>query len=314
MKILITGNCGFIGQNFVRMFRDEHQFVGVDKMGYASDSRAAKLCPTWKLDLASDDLNPVFRNEKFDGIVNMAAESHVDNSIISPEIFIQSNIVGTARLLEMTRKYNVPRFLQVSTDEVMGDLQINDPPFSNPHLLRPSSPYSSSKASADLITQSYNRTFNLNTVITRSCNNFGPYQYKEKFIPVVIKNALNNSNIPVYGTGQNIREWIYVEDNCHGIMKVFLNGKSGQIYNIGSGMEVQNLKIVKQILSILNKPLSLIKMVEDRLGHDFRYALDYSLIRNELNWDAKIHLDEGLKRTIKWFTENPNYWEINENK
>lgn len=307
MKILLTGNCGFISQNLVRLYRNEHQFVGVDKMGYAADPKAAKLCPTWQIDTAHDDLEPIFKHERFDAIINAAAESHVDNSILSPELFMHSNFLGTFRMLEMARKYKVPKFLQVSTDEVYGDLQLDDPPFSNDFLIRPSSPYSASKASADLLVLSYSRTYGINTVITRSCNNYGPFQYKEKFIPVVITRALNNQDIPVYGNGSNCREWIFVDDNCCGLMAALEKGSG--IFNIGSGIEKSNINLVKQILSIMGKPESLIKFVEDRKGHDLRYAMDSTKSLRYLDWQANVHLDNGLKKTVNWYINNPNYWE-----
>lgn len=308
MKILVTGNCGFIGQNFVRIYRDQFELVGLDKLGYASDIKAMALCPTWKLDIAKDDLNPVFSNTHFDGIINFAAASHVDNSIKSPEEFMYSNYMGTFNLLEMARKYNVKRFYQFSSDEVFGDLSTDDEAFLPDAPLKPSSPYSASKAAADLLVLSYKRTYRINVVISRACNNYGPYQYPEKFIPVVITKALNNQSIPVYGAGQNIREWIYVKDCCKGAMTIFLTGEN-KPYNLGSNMERTNLDLVKQILTLLNKPFSLIQMVEDRKGHDFRYALNSEQTYKELQWAPLIHLDAGLKKTIEWYKENQNYWE-----
>lgn len=307
MKILLTGNCGFIGQNFVRLFNKEHTIIGLDKMGYASDKSAAKLCPTWILDLSKDNLEQVFEHTKFDAIVHMAAESHVDNSIKSPESFIFSNYIGTFNLLEMAKKYKL-RFLFVDTDEVYGDLSLIDTPFSDYNNLKPSSPYSASKAAASLLVMSYHRTYGIDTIITRSCNNYGPFQYKEKFLPVVMLNALNNTQIPIYGRGDNVREWIFVEDNCYGIMNVLQNGESGEIYNIGSRMEKSNLEMVKQVLALMSKSENLIKFVEDRKGHDLRYAMDSSKMLNELKWEAKTHLINGLQKTIKWYVENPRYW------
>lgn len=303
MKILLTGNCGFIGQNLVKLYSNKHEFIGLDKLGYASDIGAAKLCPTWILSTAFDDLDPVFKHTKFDAIINMAAESHVDNSIASPEPFMYNNFIGTFRLLEMARKYNIKNFLQIGTDESYGDLQPNDPPFSNNHLLKPSSPYSASKTSADLLVLSYNRTYGMNTIITRSCNNYGPFQYEEKLIPVIIINALKNKEIPIYGNGLNQREWIYVDDNCHGIMSALINGKSGGIYNIGSGIEKTNIDLVKQILAIMDKPEALIKFVSDRPGHDLRYAMDSGESKTDLKWDISTKLEDGLKMTVNWFTK-----------
>jgi len=307
MRILVTGHCGFIGQNFVRMFSDEHSFVGIDKLGYASDQNATQLCFTHTLDL-SDNLflsqceEIIKENDDFDAIVNFAAESHVDNSIKSPGVFIQSNIVGTFNLLEIARKFNIPKFIQISTDEVYGDLSLEDAPFSDPDVLRPSSPYSASKTSADLLVQSYFRTFGLNGCIVRSCNNYGPHQFEEKLIPVVITRALEDKKIPIYGTGKNVREWIYVQDNCQAIMSVLQFGENHRIYNLGSGVEKTNLELVGLILDKMNKPRSLIEFVEDRKGHDYRYALDSSLIRAELNWGPRVGFDEGLERTIDYYS------------
>ena len=304
MRLLVTGHCGFIGQNFVRMYHKQHQIVGIDKMGYASDKEAANFCTKHlELDIARSGFEAIFDdiNEQygpFDAIVNFAAESHVDNSIKSPDVFIQSNIIGTFNLLEAARKHNVKKFIQIGTDEVYGDLMPDDPPFPDLHIMKPSSPYSASKASADLLALSYHRTYGLDVVVTRSCNNYGPYQHGEKFIPVIITKALNDETIPVYGTGLNMREWIYVEDNCEGVMKAVLNGTSGSIYNLGSGEEKTNLDLVREILSNMGKPLSLIEMVEDRKGHDFRYFLDSDISYDELDWKPDTEFSKGIRETI----------------
>lgn len=304
MRLLVTGHCGFIGQNFVRMYHKQHQIVGIDKMGYASDKEAANFCTKhFELDIARSGFEAIFDdiNEQygpFDAIVNFAAESHVDNSIKSPDVFIQSNIIGTFNLLEAARKHKVKKFIQIGTDEVYGDLMPDDPPFSDLHIMKPSSPYSASKASADLLALSYHRTYGLDVVVTRSCNNYGPYQHGEKFIPVIITKALNDETIPVYGTGLNMREWIYVEDNCEGVMKAVLNGASGSIYNLGSGEEKTNLDLVREILSNMGKPLSLIEMVEDRKGHDFRYFLDSDISYDELDWKPDTEFSKGIRETI----------------
>jgi dTDP-glucose 4,6-dehydratase len=304
MRLLVTGHCGFIGQNFVRMYHKQHQIVGIDKMGYASDKEAANFCTKHlELDIARSGFEAIFDdiNEQygpFDAIVNFAAESHVDNSIKSPDVFIQSNIIGTFNLLEAARKHNVKKFIQIGTDEVYGDLMPDDPPFPDLHIMKPSSPYSASKASADLLALSYHRTYGLDVVVTRSCNNYGPYQHGEKFIPVIITKALNDETIPVYGTGLNMREWIYVEDNCEGVMKAVLNGASGSIYNLGSGEEKTNLDLVREILSNMGKPLSLIEMVEDRKGHDFRYFLDSDISYDELDWKPDTEFSKGIRETI----------------
>jgi dTDP-glucose 4,6-dehydratase len=283
----------------------------MDAMLYASDQRAAALCPTMRGDISkTKDLDDLFRYYgPFDAIVNFGAESHVDNSIKSPRPFMISNFMGVFELLEKAREHGVGRFLQVDTDEVYGDLMPGDPPFSNLYNLKPSSPYSASKAAASLLALSYARTYGLDVVITRSCNNYGKFQFHEKFLPVVILNALNDRPIPVYGAGLNQREWIYTEDNCCGIMAALERGKPMGIYNLGSGTEARNIDMVGKVLDIMGKPQSLIKFVEDRKGHDFRYFLDSSLAENELGWHATTSLDEGLRRTIDWFTQNPNYWE-----
>lgn len=311
MKILVTGNCGFIPQTFVRLYRDYHDIVGIDAGRYASDPRACALCPTVSGDIANPEcLEELFdRYGTFDAIIHMAAESHVDNSIKSPRQFMTSNFLGTFELLEQARIHGVARFLFVSTDEVYGDLKPGDAPFSDPYRLKPSSPYSASKTAADVLVQAYGKTYGMDVVITRSSNCYGPYQYKEKFLPVVILNALNDRPIPVYGTGLNQREWIFVEDNCRGIMAALERGKPMGIYNLGSGTEARNIDMVEMILDMMGKPHSLITFVEDRKGHDFRYFMDSSVAASELGWCAVTPLDDGLRRTVKWFTENPGYWE-----
>ena len=311
MRILVTGNCGFIGQTFVRMFRSNHDLVGIDAKRYAHDRWAAELCPTMVGDIADprclEELSKYYG--PFDAIVNFAAESHVDNSIKSPEPFIRSNFMGVFCLLEFAKTHGVKRFLQVSTDETYGELSLGDQPFSNPHVLKPSSPYSASKTAADVLVQAYGKTYGMDVVITRSSNCYGPYQYKEKFLPVVILNALRDQQIPVYGTGANQREWLFCKDNCCGIMAALERGRPMGIYNLGSGVEARNIDMVDKVLDIMDKPRSLISFVEDRKGHDFRYFLDSSLTESELGWRAEMPLDEGLRKTVEWFTKNPNYWE-----
>lgn len=307
MKILVTGNCGFIGQNFVRLYKDEHEIVGIDNLSYAHDSKAKLLCKTYEENIINiNNINDLPTD--FDIVFHFGAESHVDNSIKSPSPFIYSNINGTFQILEFVKKYKID-LIMISTDEVYGDLEKDDPPFSNYYQMKPSSPYSASKASADMLVQSYHRTYGINTKIIRSCNNYGPYQYKEKFIPVIILNALNNSKIPLYGSGENIREWIFVEDNCRAIMEIAQNGKNGEIYNVGSGCEITNKEMIYKILKIMKKPNSLIEHVEDRKGHDKRYALN-SDKTYKLGWTPKENLETGLRKTIQWYEKNQNYWEI----
>lgn len=298
MKILITGNCGFIGQNFILKYMNNHNLVGVDKLSYASNFEATKLCKTHIMDISETE-NII---KEVDVVVNFAAESHVDNSIKSAEPFIMSNYVSLFKLLELVKKYN-KRLVQISTDEVYGDLTVDEPSFENKYLLKPSSPYSATKAAADLLILSYVRTYGVDAVITRSSNNYGPYQYEEKLIPVIIKKALNDENIPIYGTGQNIREWIYVEDNCEGVMAALKYGKSGEIYHLGSGIELTNINLTKKILSLLNKPESLITFVKDRNGHDYRYALNCKETYSKLNWKPKTDMETGLSKTVKWYKE-----------
>jgi dTDP-glucose 4,6-dehydratase len=310
MRILVTGNCGFIGQNFCRMFADKHEIIGVDKMGYASDPDALKVVPTFFADISdARQMDKMFNLVRPEAVMNFAAESHVDRSIADASPFIQSNIVGTHVLLEMSERYNVHRFLQVGTDEVYGDLEPDDPPFSNLHELKPSSPYSASKASADMLALAWHRTHGLPVIITRTCNNYGPYQYPEKFIPVVIRKALADQPIPVYGTGSNIREWIHVRDNCEALELALTWGLPGSIYNIGSGEERTNVELARKILFAMDKPQSLIEFVKDRPGHDLRYALDSSAMREDFGWEPKTGLLTGLMETIKWYTDNPDHWE-----
>ena len=307
MKLLVTGHCGFIGQNFAKMYYQQHQIFGIDKMGYASDKNASQFCEKhFELDISSDNFQFEFdkiNNDygPFDAIINFAAESHVDNSIESPNVFVQSNIVGTFNLLEVAKKHKINKFLQIGTDEVYGDLMPEDPPFSNINEMKPSSPYSASKAAADLLALSYYKTYGMNVIITRSCNNYGPHQYFEKLIPVIITKALQDKPIPVYGTGQNMREWIHVKDNCEGVMQALIKGRPGMVYNLGSGDEKTNLEVVKQILNVLDKPTTLIEMVEDRKGHDFRYFLDSEASYEELNWKPEISFSQGIRNTIDYY-------------
>jgi dTDP-glucose 4,6-dehydratase len=309
MNLLVTGHCGFIGQNFVKLFAKDHNIVGIDKMTYASSIRAAARCTTYSKDISTLDFRAaankiISTHGPFDAIINFAAESHVDNSINSPEQFIYSNIVGTFNMLEIAREHGIKKFLQVGTDEVYGDLQADDPPFSNFYELKPSSPYSASKAAADVLVLSYFRTYNMDVTITRSSNNYGPHQHHEKLIPTIIKKALNDEPVPIYGTGLNMREWIHVEDNCRGIMAALINGRPGEIYNLGSGFEETNIDLCRQILELMEKPESLLTMVEDRKGHDFRYFLDCEKSHKELDWHSTIDFQEGLRGTIDHYVNS----------
>ena len=309
MRILVTGNAGFIGQNFVRLFKDQYELYGIDKLGYASDHDAMLHCSSFIVNTTDEEelenALESFREEDgvdvFDVCINFAAESHVDNSIAGPRTFVDSNIIGTFNMLEQARRGKIKRFIQISTDEVYGDLEKYAPHFPDVNLLKPSNPYSATKAAADMLVMSYVRTYNLDATIIRMCNNYGPHQYAEKLIPVIIENASKNKKIPVYGTGKNMREWIYVEDACKAIEVVLRLGKSGEIYDIGSRFELENIELVKTILQLMNKPESLIEYVEDRKGHDMRYFLDSSKIRNKLGWKPEVPFQDGLKRTIDFY-------------
>lgn len=312
-KILITGGAGFIGANFVHYMLDkykDYKIVNLDKLTYAANLDNlidVEDNPNYKFvkgDICNKEfIDNLFKSEKFDIVINFAAESHVDRSILNPEIFINTNVLGTQILLDASKKYNVERYHQVSTDEVYGDLPLNrhDLLFSEKNNLNPSSPYSASKASADLLVKSYYKTFNLPITISRCSNNYGRYQHEEKLIPLMIKNTLDNKQLPVYGNGLNVRDWLHVYDHCSSIDLIIHKGKLGEIYNIGSNNEKSNIDIVKTILKSLNKSEKLITYVEDRKGHDLRYAIDSSKLQNELNWKPKYTFEEGIKETISWF-------------
>ena len=312
-KILITGGAGFIGANFVHYILNkykDYKVVNLDKLTYAAnisnldDIKDNKNYKFIQGDICDKSLiDNLFKNEKFDIVVNFAAESHVDRSICSPEIFVNTNVLGTQILLDASKKYNVERYHQVSTDEVYGDLPLDRPDllFNEKNNINPSSPYSSSKASADLIVKSYYKTFKLPITISRCSNNYGKYQYEEKLIPLMIKKAINNEKLPVYGNGLNIRDWLHVYDHCSAIDLIIHNGKLGEIYNVGGNNERNNITIVKLILKTLNKSEDLISYVEDRKGHDLRYAIDASKIKSELNWVPKYTFEEGIKETINWY-------------
>lgn len=312
-KILITGGAGFIGANFVHYILNkykDYKVVNLDKLTYAAnisnldDIKDNKNYKFIQGDICDKSLiDNLFKNEKFDIVVNFAAESHVDRSICSPDIFVNTNVLGTQILLDASLKYNVERFHQVSTDEVYGDLPLDRPDllFNEKNNINPSSPYSSSKASADLIVKSYYKTFKLPITISRCSNNYGKYQYEEKLIPLMIKKAINNEKLPVYGNGLNIRDWLHVYDHCSAIDLIIHNGKLGEIYNVGGNNERNNISIVKLILKTLNKNEDLISYVEDRKGHDLRYAIDASKIKSELNWVPKYTFEEGIKETINWY-------------
>lgn len=316
MNILITGGAGFIGSNFIRMLINnypKYNVINVDKLTYAGnlenlkDIEKSNRYKFYKKDICNiDDLEKIFKENEVDDIINFAAESHVDRSILSPEIFIDTNVKGTMNLLEMVRKYKVKKYLQVSTDEVYGSLK-DTGKFTEETPLSPNSPYSASKASADLLCRAYYKTFETPILITRCSNNYGPYQFPEKLMPLMIYNAMNEKELPIYGDGKNIRDWIYVEDHCTGLLRVLEKGRLGEIYNIGGNSERMNIDIVNLILEHLNKPTSLIKYVKDRPGHDRRYAIDALKIKNELGWIPKTTFEEGIKKTIQWYLDNMDW-------
>ncbi|MDE6519941.1 MAG: dTDP-glucose 4,6-dehydratase [Ruminococcus sp.] len=320
MTIIVTGGAGFIGSNFIfYMIRSypDYRIICIDKLTYAGN--LSTLVPVMKnpnfrfvkLDICDrENIYNFFNEERPDVVVNFAAESHVDRSIENPEIFLQTNIIGTFVLMDACRKYGNVRFHQVSTDEVYGDLPLeSDLLFTEDTPIHTSSPYSSSKASADLLVMAYHRTYGLPVTISRCSNNYGPYQFPEKLIPLMIAKALNNKPLPVYGTGLNVRDWLYVEDHCKAIDLIIHKGKVGEIYNVGGHNEMKNIDIVKLICKKLGKSESLITYVEDRKGHDLRYAIDLTKVYHELRWLPETNFDVGIKKTIQWYLENREWWE-----
>ena len=321
MKMIVTGGAGFIGGNFVQYEVKNHpedEIINLDLLTYAGNLESVKPvenAPNYRFvrgDIADREfIFRLFEEEKPDVIVNFAAESHVDRSITDPEIFVRTNVVGTTTLLDACRKYGIKRYHQVSTDEVYGDLPLDRPDlfFTEETPLHTSSPYSSAKASADLFVMAYHRTYGLPVTISRCSNNYGPYHFPEKLIPLVISRALNDEEIPVYGKGENVRDWLYVTDHCSAIDLVVRKGREGEVYNIGGHNERTNLDVVKTILKALNKPESLIKYVTDRPGHDLRYAMDPTKIETELGWKPEYTFDTGSPVTIQWYLDNKEWWE-----
>lgn len=311
--ILVTGGAGFIGTNFIYYMQNKYpnlDIVCIDKLTYAGNLKNLKQAlekPNFKFvhgDITDVNLlDSVFRGTSFNAVVNFAAESHVDRSIDSPAAFIETNYNGVFCLLEMAKKYSSGRFHQVSTDEVYGDLPIDSKEtFYEISMLKPSSPYSASKAAADLLVLAYNRTYGLDVTISRCTNNFGKYQYPEKLIPVVITKAKNNENIPLYGSGSNIRDWIHVDDHCSAIDTIVRTGISGEVYNVGSNNEISNIDLIQNILNVLQKPISLIMSVIDRTGHDQKYSVDTSKLKN-LGWSDSGLFQQKLEETIKWYLD-----------
>lgn len=321
MKILVTGGAGFIGSNFIfymRKKRPDDVLVCLDKLTYAGNLET--LAPVMdaphfqfiRAGIADREaVYGVFEAEKPDVVVNFAAESHVDRSIENPAVFLETNVMGTQVLLDACRKYGIQRYHQVSTDEVYGDLPLDRPDlfFTEQTPLHTSSPYSASKASADLLCSAYQRTYGLPITISRCSNNYGPYQFPEKLIPLMIANALADKPLPVYGEGLNVRDWLYVEDHCAAIDLILEKGKAGQVYNIGGHNEMKNIDIVRRILALLGKPESLITYVTDRKGHDMRYAIDPTFIHKELGWLPETKFEDGIQKTIQWYLDNRAWWE-----
>jgi len=316
--IMVTGGCGFIGSNFIRYLLAHHRdisIINLDLLTYAGNPENLKDIQKdhrykfIKGNIADGGIVERLVRRGVDAIINFAAESHVDRSLYNPAAFLRTNILGTQILLEAAIKYNVPRFIQISTDEVYGSLKPNEPAFTEDHSLKASSPYSASKASADLLVKAYEKTFGYKSIITRSSNNYGPYQFPEKVLPLFITNALENKPLPLYGDGKNIRDWLYVEDNCEAIDLVMRKGRPGEVYNIGGNCERMNIDITRTILKELGQPFSLIKYVKDRPGHDRRYALNITKIKKELGWRPRHTFQQGITKTIRWYSENRGWWE-----
>ncbi|MFB0845305.1 dTDP-glucose 4,6-dehydratase [Paenibacillus oleatilyticus] len=317
MKVLITGGAGFIGSNFIIYMTNRYpnyEFVNFDALTYAGNLESlgsVHLLPNYRFikgDITDRDLVESVVADGVEAIVNFAAESHVDRSITEPDIFVKTNVLGTQVLLDAAKKYNIAKFLQISTDEVYGTLGETGL-FTETTPLAANSPYSSSKAGADLLVRAYHETYGLPVNITRCSNNYGPYQFPEKLIPLMIINAINNKSLPVYGDGLNVRDWLHVEDHCCAIDYVLHNGIDGEVYNVGGNNEKTNIQIVKTILAELGKSDDLIQFVKDRPGHDRRYAIDASKITKELGWTPKYNFESGIKETIQWYLQNQVWWE-----
>ncbi len=321
MKVIVTGGAGFIGGNFIHHMVEkypDYEVVCLDALTYAGNLETlepVKGRPNFtfaKGDIADrESVYRLFEEEKPDAVVNFAAESHVDRSIEDPGIFLQTNVMGTAVLMDACRKYGIGRYHQVSTDEVYGDLPLDRPDlfFTEETPIHTSSPYSASKASADLLALAYHRTFGLPVTISRCSNNYGPYHFPEKLIPLMIANCLNDKKLPVYGKGENVRDWLYVLDHCIAIDLIIHKGRVGEVYNIGGHNERTNLQVVETIIDALGKSRDLIEYVTDRPGHDMRYAIDPTKIRDELGWEPTTRFDEGIRQTIDWYLANKGWWE-----
>lgn len=313
MKLLVTGGAGFIGSSFVRLaVKQGYDVCVVDKLTYAGDLQRLKEVETkigfYHADITNQEfMEHIFKTERPQIVVHFAAETHVDRSILYPQQFIKTNIEGTLTLLELSKKYQPEKFINIITDEVYGE--IKEGKFTEESPLVPNSPYSASKASQDMLGRAYSRTYGLPVITLRPSNNYGPWQYPEKLIPVVIAKALNNEPIPVYGDGSNVREWLFVEDCAEAVLNTVEKAKPNSIYNIGSGIEKKNIDTVRAILKALNKPETLIHFVKDRPGHDYRYSVDTTKIETEIGWKARTTFEEGIEKTVKWYIENRNWLE-----
>ncbi len=316
-NILVTGGAGFIGSNFINYVLNEHDdynIINIDKLTYAGNLENLVQCednPNFyfvKGDITNSELvSYLFKKFGISYVINFAAESHVDRSILGSEIFYRTNVLGTNVLLEVSRRYGIEKFVQVSTDEVYGSLD-EEGLFSERTPLSPNSPYSSSKAAADMMALAFHHTYGMPVVVTRCSNNYGPYQFPEKLIPLMILNSMNSKKLPVYGDGMNVRDWIFVDDHNLAIDLVFQKGKSGEVYNIGASNEMPNIEIIRLILNYLNKPESLIEYVKDRPGHDRRYAIDSTKIQNELGWKPLFTFEDAIEKTIDWYLQNETWW------
>jgi dTDP-glucose 4,6-dehydratase len=318
MNLLVTGGCGFIGSNFVRFVRrarPDWKIVNLDLLTYAgnlenlSDLEGDTGHLFVRGDIADRELTGrLFKAHAIDAVAHLAAESHVDRSILGPDVFVRTNVLGTQVLLDAAREAKVKRFLMVSTDEVYGSLGPTGA-FTETSPLAPSSPYSASKASADLLTLAYQHTYGIDVVVTRCSNNYGPFQFPEKLIPLMIVNALHDEPLPVYGDGGNVRDWLHAEDHCHALLLALEKGRAGEVYNIGGGTELPNLEIVRRVLKLLGKPEGLIRFVQDRAGHDRRYAIDPSHAKRDLGWNPSHTLEAGLAQTVRWYVGNQTWWQ-----
>ncbi len=317
MKLLITGGSGFIGSNFIRLaIRRGATVINVDALTYAGnrenlrDIEGSSQYSFEHVDIRNrTKLRDVFKKHSpLDGVLNFAAESHVDRSIVDPMAFVETNVDGTGNLLLLSREFHVPRYIQISTDEVYGALKESDPPFTETLPLKPNSPYSASKAGADHLVMAYMHTYNFPALITRCSNNYGPFQFPEKFISLLVTNAIREKNLPIYAEGKNVRDWIYVEDHCEGIWLIFDKGRVGEVYNLGGNAERRNIDVAKQILSYFPESSSRLEFVADRPGHDFRYAMNISKITNELGWKPRHNFENGLSATIEWYKNHSEWW------